>query len=66
MLKTITLAGAATALALSTAPCFAKELKSIGVSLGSLGNPFFVALSKAAEFEAKKTNPNVKITAVGF
>ena len=66
MLKTIMLAGAATALALSAAPSFAKELKSIGVSLGSMGNPFFVALSKGAEFEAKKTNPNVKITAVGF
>lgn len=58
--------GAATALALSTAPSFAKELKSIGVSLGSMGNPFFVALSKGAEFEARKTNPNVKITTVGF
>ena len=66
MLKTITLASAAMALALSTAPSFAKELKSIGVSLGSMGNPFFVALSKGAEFEAKKTNPNVKITTVGF
>src|SRR5262249_736322 len=66
MLKTISLAGAAMALALSSAPTFAKELKSIGVSLGSMGNPFFVALSKGAEFEAKKTNPNVKITAVGF
>src|SRR3954462_9435656 len=66
MLKTITFAGAAMALALSTAPSSAKELKSIGVSLGSMGNPFFVALSKGAEFEAKKTNPNVKITTVGF
>src|SRR6185312_6653390 len=66
MLKMITLAGAATALALSTTPSFAKELKSIGISLGSMGNPFFVALSKGAEFEAKKTNPNVKITTVGF
>ena len=66
MLKTISFAGAAVALALSSAPCFAKELKSIGISLGSLGNPFFVALSKGAEFEAKKTNPNVKITTVGF
>ena len=66
MLKTISLAGAAMALALSSAPSFAKDLKSIGVSLGSMGNPFFVALSKGAEFEAKKTNPNVKITTVGF
>ncbi|MGJ5206178.1 ABC transporter substrate-binding protein [Bradyrhizobium sp. HKCCYLR20261] len=66
MLKTISLAGAALALVMSSAPSSAKELKSIGISLGSLGNPFFVALSKGAEFEAKKTNPNVKITTVGF
>ncbi|TMK50298.1 MAG: substrate-binding domain-containing protein [Alphaproteobacteria bacterium] len=66
MLKTILFAGAATALVLSSAPSPAKELKSIGISLGSLGNPFFVALSKGAEFEARKTNPNVKVTTVGF
>ncbi|MGJ4993928.1 ABC transporter substrate-binding protein [Bradyrhizobium sp. HKCCYLS3077] len=66
MLKTISLAGTALALVMSSAPSSAKELKSIGISLGSLGNPFFVALSKGAEFEAKKTNPNVKITTVGF
>ncbi|MGJ4915597.1 ABC transporter substrate-binding protein [Bradyrhizobium sp. HKCCYLRH2060] len=66
MLKSVLFAGAALALVMSSAPLSAKELKSIGVSLGSLGNPFFVALSKGAEFEAKKTNPNVKITAVGF
>jgi ribose transport system substrate-binding protein len=66
MLKTISFAAAAMALALSPAPSFAKELKSIGISLGSMGNPFFVALSKGAEFEAKKSNPDVKITAVGF
>ncbi|WP_315734349.1 MULTISPECIES: ABC transporter substrate-binding protein [unclassified Bradyrhizobium] len=66
MVKSMLSAGAALALVMSSAPSSAKELKSIGVSLGSLGNPFFVALSKGAEFEAKKTNPNVKITAVGF
>ena len=44
MLKTISFAGAALALALSSAPSFAKDLKSIGISLGSMGNPFFVAL----------------------
>src|SRR6201989_1942300 len=66
MLKKISLAGAAMALALSVSPLHAKELKSIGISLGSMGNPFFVALSKGAEFEAKKTNPNVKVTTVGF
>ena len=55
MFKKILLAGAALWSALNVAS--AKELKSIGISLGSMGNPFFVALSKGAEFEAKKTNP---------
>jgi ribose transport system substrate-binding protein len=64
MLKKILLAGAALALCSNAAA--ARELKAIGISLGSMGNPFFVALSKGAEFEAKKTNPNVKVTAVGF
>jgi ribose transport system substrate-binding protein len=66
MLKTISFVGAAVALVLGVAPSPAKELKSIGISLGSLGNPFFVALSKGAEFEARKTNPTVKITTVGY
>ena len=58
---------AATALlALAAAPANAKELKSLGISLGSLGNPFFIALSKGAESEARKTNPNVKVLTVGF
>jgi ribose transport system substrate-binding protein len=64
MFKGILLTGAALVIGANVAS--AKELKSIGISLGSMGNPFFVALAKGAEFEAKKTNPNVKITAVGF
>ncbi len=64
MLKKILLAGAAVALATTMAQ--AKELKTIGVSLGSLGNPFFIALAKGAEFEAKKTNPNVKLLTFGY
>jgi ribose transport system substrate-binding protein len=64
MFKKILLTGAALLLGANVAS--AKELKAIGISLGSMGNPFFVALAKGAEFEAKKTNPNVKITAVGF
>ena len=54
MLKSISFAGAAMALVLSSAPSYAKELKSIGVSLGSLGNPFFNALAKGAEAKAKQ------------
>jgi ribose transport system substrate-binding protein len=64
MFKKMLLTGAALLIGANVAS--AKELKSIGISLGSMGNPFFVALAKGAEFEAKKTNPNVKVTAVGF
>ena len=64
MLKKILLASAALALASGAAQ--AKDLKTIGISLGSLGNPFFIALAKGAEFEAKKTNPNVKLLTFGY
>ena len=43
----------------------ARELKSIGITLGTLGNPFFVVVVKGAEAEARKIAPNVKVTAVG-
>lgn len=64
MLKKLLLAGAA--LAFGAHMAAAKDLKSIGISLGSMGNPFFVALAKGAQFEASKVNPNVKITTVGY
>lgn len=64
MLKKLLFAGAALALGVNVAA--AKELKAIGISLGSMGNPFFVALAKGAQFEAQKVNPNVKITTVGY
>ena len=64
MLKKLLLAGAA--LALLNGAASAKDLKSIGISLGSLGNPFFIALSKGAEAQAKKINPSVKVQTVGF
>lgn len=57
---------AVAAAALSAGAAQAKELKSIGISLGSMGNPFFVALARGAEAEAKKINPNVRVTAVGY
>jgi ribose transport system substrate-binding protein len=64
-MKRILLAGIAAA-ALLSGPASAKDLKAIGISLGSMGNPFFVALARGAEAEAKKINPNVKVTAVGY
>ncbi|GGG25363.1 ABC transporter substrate-binding protein [Chelatococcus composti] len=62
MLKRVLLAGAALALATSVAS--AKELKSVGITLGSLGNPFFVTLAKGAEAKAREINPNVRVTSV--
>jgi ribose transport system substrate-binding protein len=53
------------ALAAAT-PVSAKELTKIGVSLGSMGNPFFVALANGAQAEAKKINPNVEVMAFGY
>jgi ribose transport system substrate-binding protein len=42
----------------------AKELNSVGIIVGPLGNPFYVALAKGIETEVKKINPNAKVTAV--
>jgi ribose transport system substrate-binding protein len=41
-----------------------KQLKSIGVTLGDLGNPFFVQIVNGLTAQAKKYNPNVKITSL--
>jgi ribose transport system substrate-binding protein len=38
--------------------------QAIGMSVGSLGNPFFVATVKGAQAEAKKLNPDARVTAV--
>jgi ribose transport system substrate-binding protein len=64
-MRSILLAAVA-AVAFSAGAAQSKELKSIGISLGSMGNPFFVALARGAEAEAKKINPNAKATAVGY
>jgi ribose transport system substrate-binding protein len=42
----------------------AKDLNSIGITVGSLGNPFFSTLAKGAEAKAKEINPRVKVTTV--
>ncbi len=60
-MKTILLAGAALfGLAATTAQ--AKPLTGVGITLGSLGNPYFVALAKGAGVAAKEINPNVTVT----
>ena len=37
-----------------------KELKSVAVTVGDLGNPFFVQIAHGAEAKAKEINPKVK------
>ena len=39
-----------------------RQIKSVGITLGSLGNPFFVSLAKGAEAKVKQINPAAKIT----
>jgi len=52
---------AGVALAISTNVAGAAELKKIGITLGSLGNPFFVALANGAKAKAQETNPKVEV-----
>jgi ribose transport system substrate-binding protein len=51
-------------LSVSASALQAKQLNSVGIIVGPLGNPFYVALAKGIETEVKKINPNAKITAV--
>ncbi len=64
MIKKLLLAGAAMMFGINVAS--AKELTSIGLSIASMGNPYFVALSKGVADEAKKINPNAKVTTVAY
>jgi len=49
-------------LGLAAGAASAREIKSIGITLGSLGNPFFVTIAKGAEARAKELNPATKVT----
>lgn len=60
-LKTLTCALLLSAAALAQA----KDLKSVGVTVGDLANPFFVQIGKGAELKAKElAGDNVKVTIV--
>ncbi|AZF26874.1 ABC transporter substrate-binding protein [Pseudomonas sp. R2-60-08W] len=50
--------------ALMSQAVHARELKALGISMGSLGNPYFVTLADGATAQAKALNPNVKVTSV--
>jgi ribose transport system substrate-binding protein len=41
-----------------------RKLQTIGVALGDLGNPFYNAVQKGAEIEAKKIGGNIRVNAV--
>jgi len=51
-------------LAIAATAAHAADLNGVGISVGSLGNPFFVATINGITAYAKKINPNVKITSV--
>jgi ribose transport system substrate-binding protein len=63
LLKTSLCLLAATLLATPTRAAD-KELKSLAITVGDLGNPFFLQIVNGASAQAKKINPNVKITAL--
>lgn len=59
------LAVSATALAVSlSSTASAKDLDSIAISVGLLGNPFFVATIKGIEDRAREVNPDVEVITV--
>ncbi len=62
MIKALTLAAAATALAASGA-C-ARDLNAIGITINSLGNPFFIEIAKGAASAARAVNPKTKLAIV--
>jgi ribose transport system substrate-binding protein len=64
MIKKLLLASAALLVSVNLAS--AKELKLIGISGASMGNPFFVALAKGAAYESRKINPAVEVTTVAY
>jgi ribose transport system substrate-binding protein len=53
-MKKTTLSATLLALACSSTALAEKPLTAVGVTLGSLGNPFFVTMSKGAEAKAKE------------
>jgi ribose transport system substrate-binding protein len=64
MLVKATLLGAVATLALAL-PATAKDLTSVGVTVGNLGNPFFVQVVKGVEAKAKELGgDDTQVTAV--
>ncbi|MDF0504640.1 ABC transporter substrate-binding protein [Burkholderia cenocepacia] len=65
--RMVVCAVAGTVLGLSSAAtCAAKEVKSVGISVGSLGNPGFVIMSNTAARLIRKANPKAQVTTVSY
>jgi ribose transport system substrate-binding protein len=64
MLKALVPATAAFVLSLSALGAQAKDLNSVGIIVGPLGNPFYVALAKGMQAGVKAINPKAKVTVV--
>jgi ribose transport system substrate-binding protein len=64
MSKALVSTAAAIALSLSAVAAQAKDLKSVGIIVRPLGNPFYVALAKGMTEGVKAINPNAKVTVV--
>lgn len=64
MIKTLMATAATAALIATGASAEDKKLESIGISVGLLGNPFFVATIKGIEDRAREINPDVEVTSV--
>lgn len=60
MFRTLLLAGAALAMLSGTAS--AKDLKAVGVTVGSLGNPYFVTVGQGIADAVRQVNPQAKVT----
>lgn len=61
--KTLLAGAIATATAFSSM-AMAKDLTDVGISVGLLGNPFFVATIKGIEDRAREINPDVNVVSV--
>ncbi len=64
ILQTLTLGTAMAAGLVATASAQDKTLESVGISVGLLGNPFFVATIEGITDAAREINPDVDITSV--
>lgn len=64
ILKTLSLGTAMAAGLVATASAQDKTLENVGISVGLLGNPFFVATIEGITDAAREINPDVEITSV--